>query len=83
MVESGLGITLVPQIAIDAGILRGLKAEKAPLVGEAPYRRLALAWRGTTPRKETLTAVADSLREHLAATGKTGRIAQQKAGARA
>lgn len=83
MVESGLGITLVPQIAIDAGILRGLKAEKAPLAGEAPYRRLALAWRNTTPRKETLMAVAESLRDHLATPVKSSRTAQNKAGVRA
>lgn len=66
MVEGGLGITLVPQIAIDAGILRGLKAKKAPLIGEKPYRSLALAWRATSPRKETLAAVAESMRAQLA-----------------
>jgi LysR family transcriptional regulator, hydrogen peroxide-inducible genes activator len=83
MVESGLGITLAPQIAIDAGILRGLKSEMAPLAGEAPYRRLALAWRKTSPRKKTLQAVAESLRAHLNSDEQTAQSARSKAGGRA
>lgn len=61
MVANGLGITLLPQLAIDAGILRGLDLPVVPLAGEAPSRRIGLVWRKTSGRKETFRRLAKAL----------------------
>ena len=53
MVANGLGITLLPQMAIDAGILRGLHLPVRPLAGNPSSRGIGLAWRRTSARKET------------------------------
>ncbi|MBK1658894.1 hydrogen peroxide-inducible genes activator [Paracraurococcus ruber] len=54
MVASGLGVTLVPRLAVEGGVLAGTAVELRPLepVGEAtpPGRTLALAWRPRSPR---------------------------------
>lgn len=47
MVEEGLGITLIPDIAIDGGIANGHKIVLHPLKGAFP-RRVVLAWRPTS-----------------------------------
>ncbi len=61
MVANGLGVTLLPQMALEAGILRGLDLAAVPLVGEAPYRRIGLVWRRSSGRKATFRAVAGVL----------------------
>lgn len=66
MVAAGLGVTLLPEIAINAGILRGLDLRAVPLGGEASWRRVALVWRRTSARKATFRAIATTL---AAATG--------------
>lgn len=65
MVASGLGITLLPQMALDAGILRGLELEARPLAGERPYRRIGLVWRRTSGRKETFRRLAKVLKAEM------------------
>ncbi len=49
MVEGGLGLTLLPELAVTAGICDGLDIVAVPLVGALP-RRIALAWRPSSPR---------------------------------
>jgi len=66
MAANGLGVTLVPEMAVKSGILRGLDLYVAPLVGDAPHRRIALAWRRTTGRGETFRRLASLLREATA-----------------
>ncbi len=66
MAANGLGVTLVPEMAVESGILRGLDLHVAPLVGDAPHRRIALAWRRTTGRGETFRRLASLLREATA-----------------
>jgi LysR family transcriptional regulator, hydrogen peroxide-inducible genes activator len=63
MVANGLGVTLVPQMAIDAGLLRGLDVAVLPLTGETPFRRIALAWRRTSGRKQTFRRLAAEIRK--------------------
>lgn len=65
MVADGLGVTLVPQMALDAGILRGLDLPAVPLAGDAPSRRIGLVWRRTSARKETFRRLAAVLRGEL------------------
>lgn len=66
MVANGLGVTLVPEMAIEAGLLRGLDLPAVPLTGERNYRRIALAWRRSSGRKETYRRLARVLGERLA-----------------
>lgn len=61
MVANGLGVTLLPQMALDAGILRGLSLSVRPLAGQAPFRRIGLVWRRASGRKETLQRLAAAL----------------------
>ena len=55
MVASGLGVTLVPRLAVASGVLAGTPVEVRPLEAEdgaeaPPGRSLALAWRARSPR---------------------------------
>ncbi|MFC2970213.1 hydrogen peroxide-inducible genes activator [Acidimangrovimonas pyrenivorans] len=49
MVSEGLGITLLPDLALDAGVLGGQEVAIAPLPDACP-RRVVLAWRATSAR---------------------------------
>lgn len=71
MVEEGLGITLLPQLSIDAGIARGTSLVLKPLLGACP-RRVILAWRRTSALADDFRRLADifrSAREDLAVAG--------------
>jgi LysR family transcriptional regulator, hydrogen peroxide-inducible genes activator len=50
MVAGGLGITLLPQVAVDAGVTCGTDVVLRPLSGQGASRTLALAWRPNTPK---------------------------------
>ncbi len=62
MVDNGLGVTFVPRMAIDAGILDGTTIDALPLEAEHGARRIALAWRKSSPREEEFRLLADTLR---------------------
>ena len=53
MVANGLGITLVPRLALDAGILNGTGLIARELQGEDPRRDIGLAWRQGSRRQES------------------------------
>lgn len=65
MVEEGLGITLLPQLALDAGAARGTSLSLVPLEGACP-RQVVLAWRRTSARAEDFRALAEILRDERA-----------------
>ena len=69
MVANGLGVTLLPQMAVESGILRGLDLVTRPLAGDRPYRRIALVWRRTSGRKETFRRLGAALRETMERAG--------------
>ena len=50
MVANRLGLTLVPKMALDAGILAGTPVVARPVSGEHASREIALAWRVSSPR---------------------------------
>jgi LysR family hydrogen peroxide-inducible transcriptional activator len=50
MVEGGLGVTLLPRITLEAGILKGTRLVARPCSAPAPSRMLALVARRTSPR---------------------------------
>lgn len=68
MVANGIGVTLVPQLALDAGILRGLDLEPIPLESASPDRHIGLVWRRSAARSETFRRLGETLRQTLAAT---------------
>jgi len=61
MVEEGLGVTLLPQMAIDAGIANGHALKLTPLDGACP-RRVVLAWRRTSAHVDDFKSLAQLLR---------------------
>ena len=62
MVDNGLGVTLLPKMAIDAGILENTHVQARPLSAEHPSRRIALVWRKGSPREKEFTLLAGALR---------------------
>ena len=62
MVDNGLGVTFVPRMAIDAGLLGGTRIEARPLGNRHASRRIALAWRKNSPREEEFQMLASALR---------------------
>jgi LysR family hydrogen peroxide-inducible transcriptional activator len=67
MVANGLGVTLLPQMAVTAGIVRGLDVASRPLEGDLAYRRISLLWRRTSSRKETFRRLAAALGRQMEA----------------
>lgn len=65
LVELGLGIAIMPALAIDGGILKGRRILSRPLTGGPAWRTLGLAWRPRSPRAadfQTLSATLATLR---------------------
>ncbi|HEY0315594.1 MAG TPA: hydrogen peroxide-inducible genes activator [Sphingomonas sp.] len=65
MVDNGLGLTLLPEMAIAAGILNGTNVVTRPLAAERPSRRIALAWRKGSPRAKEFQLLAGALAKAL------------------
>jgi LysR family hydrogen peroxide-inducible transcriptional activator len=63
MVDNGLGVTFVPGMAIDAGILDGTAVDARPLRSELGYRQIALIWRRSTPRDSEFRMLAAALQQ--------------------
>lgn len=61
MVDNDLGVTLLPEMAIDAGILENTHVLARPLAAEHPSRRIALAWRRGSPREKEFRLLAEAL----------------------
>jgi len=62
MVDNGLGVTMLPQMAIDAGILHDTDVVARPLQGDKTSREIALVWRANSPRAEEFRLLAEELR---------------------
>ena len=63
MVEGGLGVTLLPEITLAAGILKGTRLVARPLAPKAPSRTLALVARRTSPRRRDADLLAEFVLE--------------------
>ncbi len=61
MVEGGLGVTILPEMAIRAGILDHTGVVARALAGDAPARRIALVWRKASPRERDFRLLAEVL----------------------
>ncbi len=62
MVDNGLGLTILPQMAIDACILNGTDVVARPLEAAHPTRTIALVWRKASPRGKEFQILANVLR---------------------
>ncbi len=62
MVDNGLGLTFIPEMAIEAGILEGTDVDARPLSSDHGYRRIALIWRRSSPREGEFQMLAGTLR---------------------
>lgn len=62
MVESGMGLALLPEMAIKGGLLTRTHLVARPLAAPAPRREIALVTRATFPHMETFLAIAQILR---------------------
>jgi LysR family transcriptional regulator, hydrogen peroxide-inducible genes activator len=71
MVEGGLGVTLLPGITLDAGILKGTRLVARPLSPPVPSRTLALVARRTSPRRPDADLLAEFLIEQRRRSGRT------------
>lgn len=69
MVASGLGVTLLPRLAVEGGICAGLPLELRPLVGAGAWRTIGLAWRPNAPRAEAYRALLPLVQAACAAKG--------------
>ncbi|WP_338245417.1 hydrogen peroxide-inducible genes activator [Aurantiacibacter hainanensis] len=62
MVDNGLGLTMLPKMAIDAGILHETDVVARPLHGDQTSREIALVWRTNSPRSDEFRLLAEELR---------------------
>ena len=62
MVDNGLGLTMLPEMALDAGILNGTNVVARPLKSGNANREIALIWRKNSPRGDEFRLLAEELR---------------------
>jgi LysR family hydrogen peroxide-inducible transcriptional activator len=71
MVDSDIGVTILPQMAIDAGILNNTAIDYVPLPINRFYRDIGFAWRRGHSRRPLLTEII----QRIAASGTSGSVA--------
>lgn len=62
LVDAGLGVTLLPQMGIDAGILAGSRVHGHVVDDVGAQRRIALAWRKGHPRAAEFHLLGETIR---------------------
>lgn len=65
MVESGMGIALLPEIAVKGGLLNGSKLVARPLAPPAPHRTIALVARTSTAYSEEFIVLSECIQERF------------------
>ena len=65
MIDNGLGLTMLPDMALKAGILDHTGLVARPLDAANPSRRIALVWRRGSPREKDFQLLATALAEAL------------------
>jgi LysR family hydrogen peroxide-inducible transcriptional activator len=71
MVAADLGITLMPQIAVDSELASTGNVVIRPLSPDRPFRTLVLAWRQTSSRGTEFRTLGKLIRECLTGTRRT------------
>ena len=67
MVASGMGVTLLPRLAVEGGICVGLAVELRPVNGAGAWRTIGLAWRPQAPRAAEYRALVPLVQAACAA----------------
>jgi len=62
MVDNDLGLTMLPEMAIEAGILTGTEVVARPMDSETAKREIVLVWRKNSPREADFKLLAEELR---------------------
>ncbi|KAA2244045.1 LysR substrate-binding domain-containing protein [Salinarimonas soli] len=65
LVDAGLGVTLLPEMAVAAGVLAGSRVRSQAIEGDGVERRIALVWRRDHPRKAEFRLLGRSIRDVL------------------
>jgi LysR family hydrogen peroxide-inducible transcriptional activator len=63
MVDSDLGVTFVPEMALGSGLLKHTRVRTWPLREEGAYRQIALAWRESSARGDEFRQLGEVLRD--------------------
>ena len=69
MVAGGLGVTLLPRLAVAGGVTQGTPVVLRPLeapMGQVTGRTLGLAWRARSPRAAEFHSLAPVISEAIA-----------------
>ena len=64
MVANGLGVTLLPQIAVAADVLGETKLQLRKFTNENVSREIGLAWRKSDPRRDEYFLLADFIQKN-------------------
>ena len=65
MVDNGLGVTILPEMAIDAGILHDTHIVARPLKSAHANREIALIWRKNSPQDRGIQAAGRGAAERV------------------
>lgn len=63
MVSSGFGISLIPGMAVESGILRGVNVSEAHFQTPVPSRKIGLVWRESDPRGKDFKAIGQVINQ--------------------
>jgi len=63
MVANGMGITLLPKMAIDAHILNDIPVTVKPFLEKKIWRSVGLLWRNSSPRKDEFELLGELLKQ--------------------
>jgi LysR family transcriptional regulator, hydrogen peroxide-inducible genes activator len=66
MVGSGLGVSLAPAMAVDAGLVQDAPVSVRPIAADASTREIVVAWRAGSSRRAEGRLLAQVLREAVA-----------------
>jgi len=62
MVGSGLGVTFLPAMAVEAGLTRAAPVEVRPIAAQHPARKIVVAWRAGSNRAAEGRLLAETLK---------------------
>jgi LysR family hydrogen peroxide-inducible transcriptional activator len=62
LVDNDLGVTMLPEMALKAGILNGTQVVARPVDSPTAKREIVLVWRKNSPREGDFELLAEELR---------------------
>jgi LysR family hydrogen peroxide-inducible transcriptional activator len=70
MAANGLGVTLIPDMALQAKLLKGSELVARPFAGGKPGRRIGLIWRKTSAREKEFRLLGQTVKDAYLAQAK-------------